>query len=288
MRGGPMSSPRILRLVRPCHSEDFFVVYLHRNARGLSAINGSPGKIVLLPPGNPLTAEGDDLHVTLSCFPQMEEGVFLKPEDDEEECFLRVVQCSPASCEVEVLRSGFLTLSQKLSPLRPLSVGVLTISDKGSKGERIDTAGPALEELVLDIGGIVRQRGIVPDEKDIIAGTIKQWTDEDDCHLVLTTGGTGLAARDVTPEALLSVASRVVPGIGEAMRALTWQNAPRAILTRGLAVARGESLIISFPGSERGVRECFGAVAPVLRHAVEILRNWEKDCGSHKHHHSHS
>ncbi|WP_300523426.1 MogA/MoaB family molybdenum cofactor biosynthesis protein, partial [Aminiphilus sp.] len=179
----------------------------------------------------------------LSCFPQMEEGVFLKPEDDEEECFLRVVQCSPASCEVEILRSGFLTLSQKLSPLRPLSVGVLTISDKGSRGERIDTAGPALEELILDIGGIVRQRGIVPDEQDIIAGTIKQWVDEDDCHLVLTTGGTGLAARDVTPEALLSVASRVVPGIGEAMRALTWQNAPRAILTRGLAVARGESLI---------------------------------------------
>jgi molybdenum cofactor synthesis domain-containing protein len=283
-----MTSSRILRLVCPCHSEDFFVVYLHRNAKGLSAINGSPGKIVLLPPGNPLTAEGDDLHVILSCFPQMEEGVFLKPEDDEEECFLRVVQCSPASCEVEILRSGFLTLSQKLSPLRPLSVGVLTISDKGSRGERIDTAGPALEELILDIGGIVRQRGIVPDEQDIIAGTIKQWVDEDDCHLVLTTGGTGLAARDVTPEALLSVASRVVPGIGEAMRALTWQNAPRAILTRGLAVARGESLIVSFPGSERGVRECFGAVAPVLRHAVEILRNWEKDCGAHKHHHSHS
>lgn len=283
-----MTFSRILRLVRPCHSEDFFVVYLHRNAKGLSAINGSPGKIVLLPPGNPLTAEGDDLHVILSCFPQMEEGVFLKPEDDEEECFLRVVQCSPASCEVEILRSGFLTLSQKLSPLRPLSVGVLTISDKGSRGERIDTAGPALEELILDIGGIVRQRGIVPDEQDIIAGAIKQWVDEDDCHLVLTTGGTGLAARDVTPEALLSVASRVVPGIGEAMRALTWQNAPRAILTRGLAVARGESLIVSFPGSERGVRECFGAVAPVLRHAVEILRNWEKDCGAHKHHHSHS
>jgi molybdenum cofactor synthesis domain-containing protein len=280
-----MSFSRVLRLVRPFRSEDAFVVYLHRNAKGLSAINGSPGKIVFLPPGTPSAAEDDDLHVILSGFSNIEEGMLLKAVDDEEECLLRAVRCSPASCDAEVLRSGFVTLSQKFLTLRPLSVGILTISDKGSKGERIDTAGPALEELVLDIGGIVRQRDIVPDEKDIIAGTIKKWIDEDDCHLVLTTGGTGLAARDVTPEAILSIGSRVVPGIGEAMRALTWQNAPTAILTRGLAVTRGESLVVSFPGSERGARECFGAVAPALRHAVEILRNWEKDCGSHAHHH---
>lgn len=280
-----MNFPRILRLVQSCCAEDAFVVYLHQNAKGFTAINGRPGRILFLPPGGGVCAAEENVQVTLSHFDVLEEEMLLKSEEDGEECLLRVVQRAVSSCEMEVLRPGFLSLSQKLSPMRPLSVGVLTVSDKGSRGERVDTAGPALEELVLDIGGIVRHRHIVPDDRDRIAETVTQWADVEDCHVIFTTGGTGLAVRDVTPEALSSIASKLVPGIGEAMRAWTSKNTPRAILTRGLAAIRGSSLIISFPGSERGARECFSAVAPVLRHAVEVLRGWEKECGSHRHSH---
>jgi len=164
---------------------------------------------------------------------------------------------------------------------RPISSGVLTVSDKGYAGERIDTSGEALVELLKNFGADVKRRAIVPDEKGKIAALLVEWTDEDNLELILTTGGTGLSPRDVTPEALLLVGDRIVPGFGEFMRIKSAVQTPNGILTRGIAVTRGKSLIISLPGSERASRCCFEAAEPALRHAIEILNGIGGECGSH-------
>ena len=161
-----------------------------------------------------------------------------------------------------------------------ISSGVLTISDKGYAGERVDTSGEALAELLVNWGALVKRRAIVPDEKEKIAAQLIEWADKDNLELILTTGGTGLSSRDVTPEALIHVGDRIVPGIGECMRVKSLSQTPNGILTRGIAVTRGNSLIIALPGSERGSRSCFEAVEPALRHAVEILNNWKNECGN--------
>ena len=157
---------------------------------------------------------------------------------------------------------------------------VLTVSDKGARGERIDTAGPALRGLLEASGAEVVHTAVVPDEIDSISETVSQWSA--DTHLILTTGGTGLSARDVTPEALTSIADRTAPGFGELMRAKSLKYSPNAPLSRGLAVTRGKCLVVALPGSERGARQCYEAIEPALRHAVEILSGNGADCG-HKH-----
>jgi molybdenum cofactor synthesis domain-containing protein len=153
-----------------------------------------------------------------------------------------------------------------------IRAGILTVSDKGSRGERVDTSGAAMREMLVGIGGEVARYAIVPDERDVIAATLRAWCDGGELDLVLTTGGTGLAARDVTPEATLDVADRVVAGIAEAMRAAGMRSTPKAMLSRSVAVVRGATLIVNLPGSEKGVRESLGAVIGVLPHAVELLR----------------
>jgi molybdenum cofactor synthesis domain-containing protein len=152
-----------------------------------------------------------------------------------------------------------------------MRVGVLTISDKGSRGERADTSGAAIRELMGDSGEVGRYQ-VVPDERQQIAATLAAWCDASDIDLILTTGGTGLAARDVTPEATMDVAERVAPGIAEAMRQAGMQKTPLAMLSRGVAVVRGTTLIVNLPGSEKGVRENLAALLDVLPHAVELLR----------------
>lgn len=154
---------------------------------------------------------------------------------------------------------------------------VLTVSDKGAVGERQDTAGPALCRLLEAAGAEIVHTVIVPDEIDLIAETISKWSD--DAHLILTTGGTGLSARDVTPEALTRVADRIVPGLGELMRAESLKHTLNAALSRGIAVTRGKCLIAALPGSERGARQCFEAIEPALFHAIEILNGHGLDCG---------
>lgn len=153
-----------------------------------------------------------------------------------------------------------------------IRAGILTASDKGSRGERADTSGAAIRELLAGIGGEVARYEVVPDDRGRIAATLRAWCDAGELDLVLTTGGTGLAARDVTPEATLDVAERLVPGIAEAMRAEGMRHTPMAMLSRGVAVVRGRTLIVNLPGSEKGVRESLGAVIGVLAHAVELLR----------------
>lgn len=159
-----------------------------------------------------------------------------------------------------------------------MKVGILTVSDKGARGEREDRSGPAVREMVEAAGGEVVRTGLVPDEPDRIREALVAWSDEG-LDLVLTTGGTGFGPRDVTPEATRAVIEREAPGLAEAMRRAGAERTPTAILSRAVAGIRKSTLIVNLPGSERGARESLGAVLPALGHGVEILRGRAAECG---------
>jgi molybdopterin adenylyltransferase len=151
-----------------------------------------------------------------------------------------------------------------------LRAAVLTVSDRASAGSVEDRSGPLLAELVAAAGFEIVATAIVPDERDQIAGRLRSWADQS-VALVCTTGGTGMAPRDVTPEATRAVVEREAPGIAEAMRAASLLQTPLGMLSRSVAGVRNQTLIINFPGSPKAVRECFAVVAPVLRHAVGLI-----------------
>ena len=153
-----------------------------------------------------------------------------------------------------------------------IRAGVLTISDKASRGERADTSGDAIRELLTSIDAAVQRSEVVPDERDRIAATLRAWADSDELDLIVTTGGTGLGPRDVTPEATAEVIERPVPGLGELMRSAGAKHTPMAALSRGVAGVRGRCLIVNLPGSPKGVRENLSSVIDLLPHAVELLR----------------
>lgn len=157
-----------------------------------------------------------------------------------------------------------------------MRVGVLTISDRVSRGLMEDTGGRAIE-AELDPSWEVARRAVVPDDVEQIAGTLTAWCDTDHLDIIITTGGTGLGPRDVTPEATLTVAERSVPGIAEAIRARSLADTPMAMISRGVAVARGTTLIVNLPGSPRGAAEGTRIVRPVLAHAVAIMHGGRHD-----------
>lgn len=161
-----------------------------------------------------------------------------------------------------------------------LRVGVITASDKGSRGEREDLSGPALAKLVQEIGGAVVEYVVLPDDQTLLAEKMRQWADELSLDLILTTGGTGFSLRDVTPEATLSVADRLVPGIAEVMRMESLKVTPKAMLSRAVAVLRKQTLIINMPGSPKAVRECFAAIAPAIPHGIQILKGEASECAT--------
>lgn len=152
-----------------------------------------------------------------------------------------------------------------------LKIGILTISDKGYRGEREDLSGPAIREMVATLGAQVVRYEILPDERALISRKLLEWCAEG-LDLVLTTGGTGLGPRDVTPEATREVIEREVPGMAEAMRVQSLQAAPQAMLSRAVVGTRGKSLVVNLPGSPKGVRESLGVLLPVLPHALAILK----------------
>ena len=159
-----------------------------------------------------------------------------------------------------------------------ISIGVLTISDSGAKGAREDTSGERIRAMVTQLSGAVLSAGaIIPDEREQIEATLREWSDEKQVNLILTTGGTGLAPRDVTPEATKAVIEREAPGIAEAMRAFSLQQTPFGMLSRGVAGTRGHTLIINLPGSPKAVQECLECILPVLPHAINLLIEGPKE-----------
>jgi len=152
-----------------------------------------------------------------------------------------------------------------------IKIGILTCSDKGSKGKRIDTSGPAIKEIVKEIGGEVIKYEIVPDAQKIISERLKNWSDEVKLDLIFTTGGTGLSERDITPEATEEVIDRKVPGFSEIMRFSGFKNTKHSILSRGVSGLRKKTLIINLPGSEKAVRENLKIILPSIPHAIEII-----------------
>lgn len=153
-----------------------------------------------------------------------------------------------------------------------ITFAVLTVSDRSAAGVRPDLSGPALVQAVEAEKHRVSATAVVPDEFDAIRAILTDWCDSDLCDVILTTGGTGFAPRDITPEATLAVVQRLAPGISEAIRAESLTITPHAMLTRAVAGIRGRTLIINLPGSPKAVLENLQIVMPVLEHAVSLLR----------------
>ena len=153
-----------------------------------------------------------------------------------------------------------------------LRFAILTISDRSARGEREDRSGPALADAVRANGWHVAHTAILPDDLPTLRDTLARWADSDAYDVILTTGGTGFAPRDVTPEATRAVVERLAPGLAEAMRAASLQITPHAMLSRAVAGIRGQTLIVNLPGSPKAAVENFAVIAPVLPHAVKLLR----------------
>jgi len=158
------------------------------------------------------------------------------------------------------------------------TASVITVSDKCFKGERDDSSGPAVQALLESAGYIAEHMAIIPDEQMLIEDLLIKCTDELDVALIVTTGGTGFAQRDVTPEATVAVCKKLAPGIPEAMRAASLKITDRASLSRQQAGIRGKSLIINLPGSPKAATENLAAVLPALAHGLEVLREETQDC----------
>ncbi len=158
--------------------------------------------------------------------------------------------------------------------------GVLTISDRGARQERTDTSGPALVKILSQQGFLVSATSLVPDETTEIQRVIIDWVDQQGIDLIITTGGTGLSPRDITPEATRPILDYEIPGISEAMRMANIGKTIKAILSRGLAGTRKKSIIINLPGSEKAATENLLIVINALPHALYKLKGGQKDCGS--------
>jgi molybdopterin adenylyltransferase len=157
--------------------------------------------------------------------------------------------------------------------------GVLTMSDKGSRGEREDTSGPYLLQTLKELGYQQKAYTVIPDRVEAIQETLISWVDDEKIDLILTTGGTGVAPTDVTPEAMVDVIEKEIPGMAEAMRAESLKKTPNAVLSRGKAGIRGNSLIINLPGSEKAARENIAVLLPALAHALDKIQGGTSDCG---------
>lgn len=159
------------------------------------------------------------------------------------------------------------------------SCGVLTVSDKGARGEREDSSGEQIKETLRDQGFEVAAYAIVPDLKEAVRAILIEWTDQLQLDLIVTTGGTGVAPTDVTPEATLSVIDREIPGIGEAMRAASFGITPHAVLSRSVAGIRKQTLIVNLPGSKKAAHENLQTILLALPHAIYKIKGGMAECG---------
>jgi len=158
--------------------------------------------------------------------------------------------------------------------------GILTVSDRGARGEREDLSGKVIAEMLAGVSIEVAAYDIIPDEEDRIAAKILEFVDTRNLDLVITTGGTGVSPRDVTPDATRRVMDREIPGMAEAMRQESARKTPHAMLSRAVVAIRKQSLIINLPGSPKGARENLQAILPALEHALEKIKGSERECAS--------
>ena len=207
-----------------------------------------------------MTRIGRECHSHCAIFEKM--GECMMPTQG---VFARVLCGGPLSVgdELELLPAG-----------TPLSyrVAVLTASDKGSRGERVDESGALIAQMCEQAGMLVTRTVLLPDERDRLAAAMRELCDGGGCDLLLTTGGTGFAPRDCTPEATRDIAERMVPGIPAAMVANSLQYTPRAMLTRAVAAIRAKTLIVNLPGSPKAVQENLSFLLPALGHGLQMLR----------------
>jgi molybdenum cofactor synthesis domain-containing protein len=161
-----------------------------------------------------------------------------------------------------------------------IRAGVITVSDRGSRGDREDASGPEVARLLEGIGCRIERMLIVPDEPDRIREALIRFADEERLDLVVTTGGTGVSPRDVTPDATLAVIQKEIPGMAEAMRRASAEKTPHAMISRAVVGIRGAALIVNLPGSPRGARENLQVLLPAIPHAVEKIKGDETECGS--------
>jgi molybdopterin adenylyltransferase len=161
-----------------------------------------------------------------------------------------------------------------------ISAGVITVSDKGFRGEREDKSGREIVNMLKDIAANVLQTTIIPDEKDRIKEALIEYADLRRFDLIVTTGGTGVSPRDVTPDATLEIIQKEVPGMAEAMRRESGVITPHAMISRAVVGIRGRSLIINLPGSPKGVRENLAVILPALKHAIEKIKGNDAECAS--------
>ena len=159
-----------------------------------------------------------------------------------------------------------------------IKAGVLTISDKGFRGQRKDESGPLVAEILTKAGYKVEKQGMVPDDYEKIAEYLIEWIDKEDLTLIVTTGGTGVSPTDVTPEAMLKVIKYQIPGMAEAMRASSLKKTPHAMLSRAMVGVRGSSLIINLPGSPGGAKENLTVILPALNHGLAKIAGDQSDC----------
>jgi len=157
---------------------------------------------------------------------------------------------------------------------------IITVSDRGARGEREDGSGPEIARMLEAAGLEIIGRRIIPDEKEMIRQMLLEWCDGGDADLILTTGGTGVSPRDVTPDATREVIDREIPGMAEAMRRQSAAVTPHAMISRALAGIRGRTLIINLPGSPKGARENLSVLLPALTHAIEKIKGDESECAS--------
>lgn len=254
------------------------------NARGGNVQNGDFGENILL--------EGIDLRKLPVGSILKNENIVLKISQIGKEChshcqiFHRVGDCimprEGVFATVEI--GGTIMVGDELelvlpSADAPFRAAVMTLSDKGFKGERVDTSGPRAAELLQEAGYEIVEQVILPDEQKLIEKELKRLADQRQVDLVITTGGTGMSVRDCTPEATLAVATRNVPGIAEAIRAGSMAITKRAMLGRGASVLRNNTLIVNLPGSKKAVEESLDIILSELEHGLKILKGSASECG---------
>ena len=183
----------------------------------------------------------------------------------------------------EVVKGGHIKVGDEVEKLpldenRPFTAAVITLSDKGSRGEREDKSGPEAVRLAEEAGYIVKESLLLPDEKEALKKELKRLADQRQINVVFTTGGTGFSERDVTPEATIEVCNRMANGIAEAIRNYSMTITPRAMFSRGVSGIRGKTLIINLPGSPKAVKEALKFLLPHLEHGLEVLRGTSREC----------